>query len=289
MTSSFRKYGLLIFAIILAAAVFYIFYLDFRYSDRELTFATIDVGQGDAIFIESPTGTQILIDAGPPRRILGQLARLMPPFDRSLDAIILTHPDQDHIGGFAEVLRNYKVKMVLEPGSHNASQTYANLKNLFEDKGIPVTLARRGMRLHLGGGAVLDILFPDRDVSSWVTNDASIIARLSYGESSFMLTGDATRDTEQVVLDYGTVVKSDVLKVGHHGSKTSTSSQFVQAVAPEYALISAGADNRYGHPHESVVDTLREFGADILSTYEVGTIIFKCDKMSECKTKISRD
>lgn len=285
--SFLHNYGLLIFALVLLVAVVYIFALDKRQSSRQLTFAVIDVGQGDALFIESPTGSQILIDSGYPRRVLGQLARLMPPFDRSLDAIIITHPDADHIGGFAEVLRNYKVGMALEPGSFSDSQAYRGLKSILKEEGIPVELARKNMRLHLGGGAVLDILFPDRDVSNWVTNDASVIAKLTYGENSVMLTGDSTQATEKILLEsYAPEsLDVDILKVGHHGSKSSTSAEFVEALSPEYALISAGEDNWYGHPHGDVVDVLSASGAEILGTYEVGTIMFKCDRISECEMK----
>ena len=265
---------LIIFLLIVAG---YVFYVDSIRTSEDLTFALVDVGQGDAIFIQSPTGTQVLIDAGPPRQILGRLANLMPPFDRSLDAIIITHPDYDHIGGFSEVLRNYRVEMFIEPGSYNDSHTYKDLKEEVKNKGIEEILAQRGMVLDLGGGAELHILFPDRDVSSWVTNDASVVAMLHHGENTFMLTGDSTKQTEEIILSYGDELDSDVLKVGHHGSKTSTSEEFLKATKPEYALISAGKDNRYGHPAQEVVDRLENIGANILGTYEEGTIIFKSD------------
>src|SRR5688572_27628632 len=117
-----KKNGLLILTFLLLFTTGYIFYEDFKNSHRQLTFAMLDVGQGDALFIESPTGTQILIDGGPPRRILGPLARLMPAFDRHLDALIITNPDQDHIGGFADVLKIYKVDSVFEPGTLSDSK-----------------------------------------------------------------------------------------------------------------------------------------------------------------------
>src|SRR3989344_5828597 len=214
---------LLIFFLFVIAI--FLFYLDWQNSHRKLTFAALDIGQGDALFIESPSGTQILFDGGPPRKILSELRRVMPPFDRSIDAIVITNPDQDHIGGFLDVLKVYKVGQVFEPGTFNDSKTYQNLKNEIKNKKIPETLARRGMRLDLGEGAVIDILFPDRDVSMWTTNDGSIVAKLSYGETSIMLMGDSTSETEKIVLTENSKVKlkSTILKVGHHGSKTSTS------------------------------------------------------------------
>ena len=131
----------------------------------------------------------------------------------------------------------------------------------------------------MGGGAVIDILFPDRDVLTWSNNDGSIIAKLTYGETSIMLTGDSTSVTEKIVLSQNSkeTLESDILKVGHHGSRTSTSASFVQAVAPKYALISNGKDNTYGHPHPDTLSTLTQFGAKILRTDLLGTIIVKSD------------
>ncbi|MEK7569303.1 MAG: ComEC/Rec2 family competence protein [Patescibacteria group bacterium] len=290
--SSKVKINLLaIIVLILLISVIFLFYLDFRSSDRNFTFAMFDIGQGDAIFIESPTGTQILIDAGPPRKILGALSRVMSPFDRSIDAIIITNPDQDHIGGFADVLKTYKVGVLLEPGTFNESKTYRNLKEEIKNKRIPEVLARRGMRLNLGGGAVIDILLPDRDVSNWTTNDGSVVGKLTYGETEIMLMGDATKETEKIILAENSreALDSDILKVGHHGSKTSTSTEFVEAVSPEYALISAGRDNRYGHPHLGVLESLTASGAKIFRTDLNGTIVFKCVRMGQCETKPSRN
>lgn len=279
MPSFWKKYGLLVIVLLLLALVLFVFYQNYQRQAGKLTFAMLDVGQGDALFIESPTGTQVLIDGGPPRKILSELSRVMPIFDRRIDAIIITNPDQDHIGGFLDVLKSYEVGMVLEPGTFNDSKTYANLEKEIKNKKIKNILVRKGMRFDLGGGAVLDILFPDRDVSSWATNDGSIVAKLTYGENSIMLTGDATAETEKIVMkEFPTsYLDVDVLKVGHHGSRTSTSEAFVRAVTPEYALISDGKGNNYGHPHQAVLDTLYEYGAQVFRTDLTGTILVKSD------------
>lgn len=279
MFKNSKKYSLPAFTFLLLVAVSFLFYQDFQNSNRKLTFAMLDVGQGDALFIESPTGTQILVDGGPPRKILSQLAHVMSPFDRTIDAIFLTNPDQDHIGGFEDVLDVYKVGGVFESGTINDSKTYQNLKEKIKSKNIPDILAKRGMRLHIGGGAVVDILFPDRDVSTWASNDGSIVAKLTYGITSVMLTGDSTSVTEKIILaeNSKTNLTSTILKVGHHGSRTSTSNDFVKAVVPKYALISDGKDNKYGHPHKDTLDTLTQFGAEIFRTDLLGTIIMKSD------------
>ncbi len=272
-----KRYWLFFSVILLLIANIFIFQLDWQNSHRGLTFAMLNVGQGDALFIESPTGTQILVDGGPPRKILNQLSRVMSPFDREIDGFIITNPDQDHIAGFLDVLKVYKVDKVFSPGTLNDSKTYQNLKYKIKKNNISDILARRGMRLDIGGGAIIDILFPDRDVSSWSTNDGSIVARLSYGKISVMLAGDAPIKTEKIILEENspTQLNSVILKVGHHGSRTSTSRAFVKAVSPFYAVISDGKNNKYGHPHKETLDTLSSFGVKIFRTDILGNIIMK--------------
>ncbi|MEI8174338.1 MAG: ComEC/Rec2 family competence protein [bacterium] len=276
-THYYERYGLFISTLLLLFATVFLFYLDFQSSHRDLTFAMLDVGQGDALFIESPTGTQILVDGGPPKKILSALSRVMSPFDRHIDAIIITNPDQDHIGGFLDILKTYKVDKVFESGTLTDSKVYQSLREEMLKQNISDTLVKRGMALDLGGSAIINILFPDRDVSSWATNDGSVVARLSYGKTSIMLTGDASTKTEQIILSENSPVQlqSTILKVGHHGSRTSTSSEFVKIVSPEYALISDGKNNTYGHPHQDTLDTLASFGAKIFRTDLLGTIIMK--------------
>lgn len=279
MLEKSNKYWLFIFTLFLLVTTVFLFYQDFKTSNTELVFAMLDIGQGDSLFIESPTGTQVLVDGGPPRKILSQLSRVMSPFDRHIDAIIITNPDQDHIGGFLDVLKVYKVDKVFEPGTFNDSKTYQNLKTEINNRNIPDILAKKGMKLDIGGGAVIDILFPDRDVSYWDSNDGSVVGRLVYGDISVMLTGDATTLTEKIILANNPLedIKSDILKIGHHGSRTSTSAPFLQAVSPTYALISDGKDNKYGHPHQDTLDTLTSFGVKIFRTDLLGSIIMRSD------------
>lgn len=255
----------------------YIFSLDRQNVHRGLTFAMLDIGQGDGLFIESPAGVQVMFDAGLAHKVLSPLSQVMPIYDKKIDAIVITNPDADHIAGFLDILKNYKVGKVFEPGTFNNSKTYKNLEAEIKRQNIPDILVKKGMRLNLGGGAVIDILFPDRDVANWETNDGSVIARLSYGETSVMLTGDATKLTERIVLkeNDARLLKSTILKVGHHGSHTSTSPEFMQAVSPIYAMISDGKNNKYGHPHKETLDILNQFKAKVFRTDLLGTIVMK--------------
>ena len=285
MFENYKKYWLFLFAFLLLIANIFIFYFDWQNSHKGFTFAMFDVGQGDALFIESPTGTQILIDGGPPKKILSQLSSVMSPFDRSIDAIFVTNPDQDHIAGFLDILKVYEVDKMFEPGTLTDSKVYQNLKDEIRKNGVQDILVKKGMKIDMGGGVIIDILFPDRDVSSWSTNDGSIVARLTYGDTKIMLTGDASVKTEKIILEenYQEQLKSNILKVGHHGSRTSTSLEFLKVINPSYAFISDGKDNKYGHPHKEILDELNQFGAKVLRTDLLGAIIMKCVKMNACE------
>lgn len=282
MPSSLRRF-LLVVLFLLVITNAYLIYLDFKTSNKGLTLAMLDVGQGDALYIESPTGTKVLVDSGSEKKILSSLSKVMSPFDRRFDAIIMTNPDADHIGGFLDILDKYKVDASFHPGTVNDSRTFERLEAKLESKKIPEILARRGMKLNLGGGAVIEILFPDRNVIDWTSNDGSIVAKLTYGKTSVMLTGDSTKETEKIVLSgpYKENLQSAVLKVGHHGSHTSTSTDFASVVRPSYALISLGKDNKYGHPHAETLETLNSLGVKIFRTDLLGTIVMKSDGEKE--------
>ena len=243
-----------------------------------LTVAFLDIGQGDAIFIEAPNGNQVLLDGGPNKRVLRELARMMPFYDRSIDAVIASHPDKDHVGGLPAVLTRYDVGMAIDPGLPHDTAVYQEFERLIKEKNIERIRARRGQIIWLDESVYLEILFPDRDPKGWDTNDASIVARLVYGDISFMLTGDSPQKMEQYLVGLdGEALASDVLKLGHHGSKTSTSELFLGFVSPTYAIVSAGKDNQYGHPHKEVLELVERFGIPIFATYETGSIIIRTD------------
>lgn len=247
-----------------------------------LKVAFLDIGQGDAIYVESPSGYTMLIDGGPDSSLLTELGKVMPFYRKMIDVLVVTNPDKDHIAGFIDVLDSYRVGLVVEPGTRSTSAIYTALKDVITESmrthGTQTMVARRGDRIDLGGGAELIILFPDRDVSSWSTNDGSILAKLVYASTSVMFTGDAPQKSERYLANLENAdfdLAADILKVGHHGSKTSTATAFIEKVRPAIAVISAGFKNRYGHPHPLTLETLKKFGAETLITFEKGTILFR--------------
>lgn len=245
-----------------------------------LTVSFLDVGQGDSILVKGPTGIQMLIDGGKDRSAIRALPKVMGPLDRTIDLMVATHPDADHIGGLPDVLARYQVAHLLSSGRETDSSFLERLEAASaSERGMTQAVARRGMRIHLGGGAYADVLHPEDNVSKLPdTNDASVVMRLVYGDTEFMLTGDAPSWVEdRLVKGYGDGLRSDVLKAGHHGSKTSTDASFLSAVDPDVVVISAGKDNSYGHPNAEVLERIRDSGAAAISTIESGTITFVSD------------
>lgn len=247
-------------------------------TENFLSVSFLDVGQGDAIFIETPSGAQVLIDGGPNSSVLRVLAQEMGAFDRTIDVVIPTHPDTDHIGGLIDVLNRYDASTILRTENKGESSAAGIFDSLVEAEGADTVYARRGQVLQLDASTTLQVLFPETDARTMENNTSSIIVQLRYGESTFLLTGDAPKSIEEyLVLVEGEHLQSDVLKVGHHGSRTSTSELFLNEVNPQYAVISAGRDNRYGHPHTDVTDLLFNNGIEILQTAQEGTITFLSD------------
>jgi len=252
-----------------------IFIFSLQPSD-ELVVSFLDVGQGDAIFIESPTGVQLLVDGGATRAVLRELRAQMSFFDRNIDAVVATHPDTDHVGGLSYVLNRYRVGTIVESGADADTPAYRAYATEREKEKAQTLVARRGMRFILGGGAYAEVLFPDRDVSTVEANTASIILRVVYGDHEFLLTGDSPSSIEKYILAlYGEQLKSDVLKAGHHGSKTSSDEAFVHAVNPSYVIFSRGCENRYGHPSAEVVTLFQTRSIPALDTCERGTVTFR--------------
>jgi len=257
------------------------FFIFYHKNNQYLKVVFLDVGQGDSIYVEAPNGRQILVDGGPDAKVLSSLSKVMPFGDRSIDMIVTTHPDSDHIGGLPILMDNYKVTSILENGANSTSKIYQSLENKIEKNKINKILAKRGMHIVLDDkrNIYFDILFPDRDVSSLDSNDGSIVGKLVYGNDSFMLTGDASLYTENLIEwnESDETLHSNVLKLGHHGSRTSSSILWLKKVSPEVAIISAGKDNKYGHPHKELLDRLSFLHIPFLSTADIGNIVFESD------------
>ncbi len=243
-----------------------------------LKVAFLDVGQGDAIFIEAPNGNQLLIDGGPNKTVLRELAKQVPFYDRSIDGIILTHPHLDHYGGLIDALDNYQINFEMDSGNNNPESKGFDVyvKKLEEEKAKRI-FAKRGMRVNLDKEIYLDILLPIINKEGMSAHDEMVVTRLVYGNNSFLLTGDMEDNFENFLLSFGDSLKSDVLKIGHHGSLTSTSESFLGWVKPSLAIISVGKNNKYGHPKKEIIDRLEKFEIPVLRTYEKGTIVLKSD------------
>jgi len=262
---------------------------------RYLTVAFLDVGQGDAILITAPNKNQVLIDGGPNQAVIRALGQAMPFYDHSIDLVIESHPDQDHIGGLAEVFNRYQIAGFIEPAFVAETAVYKNLEQaVIKEKSahliaLPAMPAHAGQagqagtKIILSPGVYLEILSakpamlgprggkPD-------TNNSSIVAKLTYASTTFLFTGDLPVKLEnQLASVEPAQIKADVLKVSHHGAKTSNSLAFFKAVKPEYAIISVGAKNRYGHPNPETLTWLNLTGAQILQTKDLGTITLKSD------------
>ena len=251
--------------------------------DDKLHVSFLDVGQGDAILIQTPDLQNILIDGGPdPQKINLELSKKLPFWDRTIDLMICTQPQADHITGLVEVLRRYKVKQVLEPGVPYESSVYNEWLKLVEEGQIKHNIARAGQEIDLGQGIKIEALNPPLELFEGTSHDVDnngVVLRLSWSKVSFLFTADIRQEAEFELIGQRANLRSTVLKVAHHGSKTSTSPQFLAAVDPEIAVISVGLDNPFGHPSTEVVERLIDrLGEEkVYRTDTNGTIEFITD------------
>ncbi len=235
--------------------------------DGKLHVYFLDVGQGDAILVVAPDGRQILVDGGPsPTALLNELGAVLPFWDRSLDLVVLTHPDADHMIGLVALPQRYRIAQVLDvPQSDLAPDAEPWLAGL-RSAAVPRRYAQRGSSFAVGD-LLVNVLNPGPEpltgTASDDNNNATVL-RLEYGRISLLLTGDAEREAEEVLIATGAPLRADVLKVGHHGSNSATSAAFMAAVSPQVAIISVGADNHFGHPHPAVLERLA--GIEMLRT-----------------------
>jgi len=252
------KISLLVILFLIATIVWIFVFTDASQKFLEVKF--FDVGQGDAIFIETMDKKQILIDGGPSSVILEKLGGEMSFYDRYIDLAILTHPEYDHINGLVEVIKRYQIGAIVATGAINAIEQYEEWLKIIEEKNIPIYIAKSGGEINFGNNIKMDILYPfenlaGQEVSN--TNNTSIVGKLIYNDFGSLFTGDIEKSIESKLVNSGMNLKSDILKIAHHGSKTSTSKEFLKAVDALMAIIEVGKDNQYGHPHQEVLDRLK--------------------------------
>ena len=244
---------------------------------KELTVTFIDVGQADSILIQTPGGRNILIDAGNAADFSVIKACLDAAGVRRLDVVVATHPHEDHIGSMASVIKAFDIGKIYMPKAVTTTKTYENLLLAIKEKGLKVTEAKGGISIETGDSLITaEILAPNSseydDMNNW-----SAVIKLSYGKTSFLFTGDAEDVSEREMLEKNYDLKADVLKVGHHGSISSTTARFLSAVSPKYAVISVEKGNDYGHPAAAVMNRLKQAGIPVYRTDESGTIVCVSD------------
>ena len=279
-----RILRLLLFAIVLIAAILLtIYYIELGReepvlgtgSQLGLAVLFIDVGQADSALIYLSTGETMLIDAGESPGADAIREELDERRITDIDILVATHPHADHIGGMRTLIEHYDIGQVLMPDMEIQSAVYKNLMDVINSRGIPVNEAYAGYEFYLGN-ARCTVVSPDADADKDANNE-SVVIFLDFFDSEFLFTGDMENWAETRVLDAYYYVDADVLKVAHHGSSTSSSQAFLDAVTPQYAVISCGRDNKYGHPHQETLERLEAAGAKVYRTDEAGDILFFSD------------
>jgi len=235
----------------------------------------LDVGQGDAIFIETPNGNQVLVDGGPDNSVLQKLGETMPFYDKDIGLVVLTHSDADHLTGLIGVLERYEVENVIYSNIVRKSALYNAWREAVTEEGANIIDPVAGKVIDLGNSVTLAIIHPAESLSGKVmekVNNESVVLMLKYGETEILLTGDIEAKAERQIILSGANLDADILKVAHHGSKTSTIEEFLYEVSPQVAVIQVGAKNRYGHPTKEVLGRLESFGSKLYRTDVDGDI-----------------
>ncbi len=254
---------------------------------KKLQVSFLDVGQGDSILIQTPSGHDMLIDGGVSNRVLERLSSRMSYFDRDIDVVVATHADADHVTGLIPVLEKYKVTHVITSPLKGDTGVFDELEKYIQDEGGEVHVAESGDEVDFGDGVVARVLYPEKNFipRGRDTNDASVVLLITYGSESVLLTGDLSSEYESKLVGSNLPRHVTIYKAGHHGSKYSSGEQLLSYIKPTYAVISAGKDNRYGHPNNEMIERLETYSEMILSTIDRGTITFLLDgKKVEVKT-----
>jgi competence protein ComEC len=272
------KKGIFVFFISLVILVFLVVFNLFKFDDQKVHIVVCDVGQGDAIFITTPKKSQILVDGGPDKTVLDCVANNMPFWDRSIDAVILTHPHADHLTGLLDVIERYSVNGFYTQDTKTDSDLYKLLEAKLANKNMSAKELPASSSFKEESGFKFQILWPkpsenkkaEQNASKINLNESSIVGKITFGNFSMLVTGDSGKEVmEEIANEVGDI---DVLKFPHHGSKTGVSDRFLKIISPEIALISVGEKNRYGHPSKISLDLLDRHRIKIIRTDKNGEI-----------------
>lgn len=239
----------------------------------------LDIGQGDATLISTPQNQLVLIDGGPNGSVVSEIDKKVPVYHHSIDAIILTHPHADHLVGLLDVIKKYEVKNIYMTGVLHTIPEYIDFLSLVKEKQIPVKIVQAGDSLDLGDETKIEFLFPLENLSGKKVdnlNDSSIVAKLSYGENDVLFMGDLENESQDVLLKKGNDFFAEIIKVAHHGSAGALNKEFLDKVNAKYAVVSAGKDNKFGHPSPKVLNYFSN--ARLYRTDQDGTVTFRLTK-----------
>jgi len=250
-------------------------------ANSQFVFIALNIGQGDAIYIRTREGTDILVDCGPDRTILAELGVVMPPSDRTLEYVFTTHPDSDHIAGCMELTDRYVITNLITNGHGKNTHVAEQFAVWVQTQTLLPRIVRRGDRIDIDADVWIEVLHPTNEEHE-DTNDDSLVMILHDRGVRIALTGDASSVIEEDILATHSpqLIDVDLLKVGHHGSRFSTSDQWLAATTPTIAVLSAGIDNRYHHPHPTVLYRLRKTGVQTFRTEKQGRITCYSDGVS---------
>ena len=277
--NNLKKYVILI---LLLSSFFYTFFSYvqknfFKVSNHNLQFHFIDVGQGDSSLIITPKGKTILIDAGDEAHAKKVLSYVREQGIEKLDLVIATHPDADHIGGMDKVIKNFDIDVFAMPDVSAKTNQYKQIQRELKAKKMKTTRLYQGDEVQIDDDIDFEILSPVKGKKYDDTNEYSIVAKIVYKDTSFILMGDATMENEVDIINNVPDINIDVLKLGHHGSSTSSSDYFITKTSPKIAIISCGKNNKYGHPHQEVMRVLKKHGVTPYRTDEMGDIVITSD------------
>ncbi len=284
-TSFGKLFSVIVLGIALVVVLLFSFSLT-KINDLKVVF--FDVGQGDGILIMTPSGKSMIVDGGPTNKILEKVRHTLPYFDHDIDVMVATHPDADHVTGLIPLTDVYDLHMFVDSGNDGDTKIAETLYNRITDERSEVHHGAAGDLIDFHDGVVAHVIWPNKNFKNKKsdTNDSSVTILLEYNGKTFLLTGDLPTEEENKIL--GELPNGvEVYKAGHHGSKYSSGEVLLSKIKPHYSVISAGKDNKYGHPNKETLERLTRYSKKIVSTIDSGDIIFSVSKDGSVSEKFS--